>query len=335
MATHNCNSCEELRQTSPEFVLDGLTDEMCTSLQNNTGISPSSGNDDCEDLHNINDCLIGNTATEVNSYENCDWKKFMKMFIPNVWTTFKAVICSICGIWNNIRSIQELIDRLNCLVAYMVTGYEFKFTETSDDTTSYLVAGKGVSFSNVSASGTAGDINITYIAGGVATIGGSVLLYTSDFTDRISSYNYDNNGVNPTKSTSRDGNAIWNDTNTKPGGYTSELVYEIRILKTEYPQIKRFFSNTGLNMDGGAYHVEFFRFAEGEYAYGQHGRCDTDDGDPVHSGDSRGHLVPDNWEYIQCRVTWIERLSGDADGSQVSPRGFIGIRMNPQGIECD
>lgn len=109
MATHNCGSCEDLRQTSPEFILNGITDNVCDSLTHNTGLEPSAGHDDCEDLNLMNDCLIDTMATEVNSYETCDWKKFMKAFIPNVWTMFKGVICSICGLW---CSITKLVDYL-------------------------------------------------------------------------------------------------------------------------------------------------------------------------------------------------------------------------------
>lgn len=119
MANMNCEACESIRQNDPSFVINGLGDEECASLGNDTGLVPSSGNDDCEDLNNINDCLVGNMATEVDAYDVCDWKPFMKKFIPNVWTTFKAIICAICGIWTNIHNIwerlQELLEKINCV----------------------------------------------------------------------------------------------------------------------------------------------------------------------------------------------------------------------------
>lgn len=113
MATVNCEACEDIRQTSPEFVINGITDDICTSLQNDTGLTPSSGHNDCTDLNNLNDCLIGNEATEVDAYDVCDWKTFMKQFIPNVWTVLKAMICAICGIWTNIHNILTAIANLN------------------------------------------------------------------------------------------------------------------------------------------------------------------------------------------------------------------------------
>lgn len=326
MANYNCSSCEDLRQTSPDLIVNGFNSTMATSMANNTGLNPSSGHDDCTDLNNMNDCLVGNQEQEVDAYEVCDWKPFMKQFIPNVWTTLKGIISAICGLWT-------LAKRIDCLVDYMMNGASFSFGEMSTDTTSYIVAGKGVSFANVDASGTASDVSVTYIAGGMAHISGSVLLYNANFTDKKSVYNYDNDGVDPTKSTSRKGNDLWNSHDTNPTG-GSQLVYELRIKKSEFPQIKRFFGGIGLNEDGGGFHTAFAYFNEGVYASGQNGHCDRTNGNPANANSSRGHLVPDGWMYIQCRITWIENLSGDADGSQYTPAGFMGIRMNQDKIKC-
>lgn len=118
MADMNCSACEDIRQTSPEFIVNGLTDDICTSIQNDTGLNPNDDHNDCTDLHNLNDCLVGNEATEVEAYDVCDWKTFMKQFIPNLWTVLKAMICAICGIWTNIHKIWEEIakiwEKLNC-----------------------------------------------------------------------------------------------------------------------------------------------------------------------------------------------------------------------------
>lgn len=112
MADYNCSACEELREESTNFVVNGITDTECTSLKNDTGINPSAGHDDCTDLNNINDCLVGNMDDEVEAYDVCDWKTFMHKFIPNVWTTFKAIICAICGIWEYIHCLYTAIGNL-------------------------------------------------------------------------------------------------------------------------------------------------------------------------------------------------------------------------------
>lgn len=119
MADLNCAACEDIRQTSPEFIVNGLTDDICTSLSNDTGLNPNDDHNDCTDLHNLNDCLVGNMATEVDAYDVCDWKEFMKNFIPNLWTVLKAMICAICGIWTNIHALWNAIsgfgDKINCV----------------------------------------------------------------------------------------------------------------------------------------------------------------------------------------------------------------------------
>ena len=105
MANLNCAACEELRQDAPGLIVNGFDDEMCTSLKNNTGLNPSSGNDNFTDLSNMADCLVGNMAEEVDLYEVCDWKDFMKKFIPNLWSTLKAMICSQAGLWMLINKV--------------------------------------------------------------------------------------------------------------------------------------------------------------------------------------------------------------------------------------
>lgn len=118
MAELNCSACEDLRQTSAEFIVNGLTDDMCTSLGNDTGLNPSDDHNDCTDLNNLNDCLVGNMATEIDAYDVCDWKTFMKKYIPNVWTVTHAIICAICGIWTNIHSLWE---KVNCIYSGLTT----------------------------------------------------------------------------------------------------------------------------------------------------------------------------------------------------------------------
>lgn len=111
MAT-NCSACEDIRNDVPELIVNGFDDSMCTSLQNDTGLKASNGNDDCEDLNDLNDCLIGNLEEELEDYDVCDWKTFTKRLIPNLWTTLKGIICAICGIWTNIHNLWTTIRSL-------------------------------------------------------------------------------------------------------------------------------------------------------------------------------------------------------------------------------
>lgn len=121
MANLNCSACEELRQTDPNLIVNGFGETECTSLQNDTGLNPSSGNDDCTDLNNMNDCLVGNMADEVDAYEVCDWKTFMKKFIPNLWTALKGIICAICGLWTSVHTIEARSEDLCKLIDHIVS----------------------------------------------------------------------------------------------------------------------------------------------------------------------------------------------------------------------
>lgn len=326
MAGINCNACEDIRQNAPDFVVNGITDDICTSLANDTGLNPSSGHDDSTDLHNLNDCLIGNMETEIDAYEVCDWKEFMKDFISNVWTTLKGIICSIGGLWTSVHQLQ-------CYTDVLLNGVNFDFDEyTSAANESYIVVGRGVSFANVSASGTANDVELTYVAGGIAYLTGSLIFYTSNFTDRVAVANYDDHGVNPTTTNSRKGNAKWSDAGYL--GVGGELVYEIRIKRAQYPQIGRFFGGHIGQSVGHPFTGEIRAFGAGQYAFGQTGWCDTSTGEPQGQSSDNGHLVPDGWVYIQVRMKSTDVALGSSNGTQNTPYGLIPMRMNQNGISC-
>lgn len=112
MSNINCNACNDLRNTSPEFVQNGVTETICASLQKNTGFNPAltTLHDNCEDLNNANDCLIARMDSELESYDVCDWKAFMHKFLPNMYELNKAMICGSCGQWGQIQSFCGLIN---------------------------------------------------------------------------------------------------------------------------------------------------------------------------------------------------------------------------------
>lgn len=114
MSNIDCGACNDLREYAPHFVQNGVTDTECTSLQNDTGLNPALTvlHSDCEDLNDVNDCLVGRMDGELEAYETCDWKKFMHKYIPNVYETIKGIICAICGLWTNIHSILASIERI-------------------------------------------------------------------------------------------------------------------------------------------------------------------------------------------------------------------------------
>lgn len=343
MIDYNCESCDELRQTAPNFVVNGITDTECASLGNDTGLNPSSGNDDCEDLNNMNDCLVKNMETEINSYNVCNWKDYMKALVNNLWTMFKGIICAICGIWTRIHTIMNTLDRLVCIVGQMGQGAEFKVDEEPEGN-SYIVAGKGCSFYTVSGSGPsqhASDIILEYVAGGLAYLDGSCIFHTDDFTDAKQCVNFDNGSVERT-STARKGNSVWAPVAQSSGGKKTavggELVYEIRLKKSEFPQIKEIFQGRGMETSGGAFHAATFVFTEGQYAWGQHGWCHPD-GSRYTGYDGNydsGHLVPNGWIYLQCRISYINYFydTDDGNGHQFTPVIYMGMRLDAEGFDC-
>lgn len=319
--TPKCSACDDLRENAPDFVVNGLTTEAYTSLKNDTGLNPSSGHTDCRDLNDMNDCLISNMDKEVDSYQVCDWKSFIKNLIPNLWTMFKSIIGAICGLWTHIHKHECYLDAL-------FSGVRFSMGEEPTDGGSYVVAGKGISFLIPHGSQTGiADAHLTYVAGGLVYGAASLQWFQEDFTDEASCVNFDNGSTQRT-SKSRKGNSEWANTGSHGGG---ELLIEFRVNTKEYPQIKRFFNGFGQETGGGSYQVRAMAFSAGQYAYGQHGGCNVDTG-AGHTGCDDGHLVPNNYIYVQVRLTSL--FEAVHNNIQLSPAWLMGIRLEQDEIKC-
>lgn len=112
MAEYNCGACNDLRESAPNFVLNGVTNAICTSLENDTGFNTSNSNTNCDDMHDANDCLIGNLEDEVEAYDVCDWKDFIKKLIPNLYTVLKGLICWACGLSKRVAYLECVVEKL-------------------------------------------------------------------------------------------------------------------------------------------------------------------------------------------------------------------------------
>lgn len=106
-----CKTCEDLQQHSPDFVANGVTDEMCSNLESNTGLM-NKGRENCTDLHNANDCLIGGIAEKATSYNPCDPNKMIEDLAKNTMHVIDMLICSDCGQWNEIKKIWDEIQKI-------------------------------------------------------------------------------------------------------------------------------------------------------------------------------------------------------------------------------
>lgn len=327
---NNCAACDELKNIDANFIVNGLGDTECTSLANNTGLSPSSGNDDCTDLELMNDCLVKNMGSEIDSYTVCNWKDYMKLLVKNVWTMFKGIICSICGLWEAVDNVEVDTTKIDCIVKMLQEGHELLIDETATSS-SYIVAGQGVSFLKASESEEfSHEVNLEYIAGGLMRVYGSCRFYTSSFTDAGSCWHLDNANANAVYSSSRAGNSRWGSSG-KPA-VAGDLVYEVRVKLSQYPWIKEFVDGFGMGHAGGSFNAHVRVFNAGQYAYGTHGYCHTDDGSPGDSGYSNGHLVPEGWVYVQVRIDYLDQAMNS--GSRYSPYTFFGIRLNADEITC-
>lgn len=316
MANIQCDACENLRENAPNLIVNGFTDTECANLKVGKGLGGSG--DNCEDVSDMNDCFVGMMDNEVDAYDNCDWKKFMHNFIPNVWSVLKAIICWLCG--------------LDCRVNTLYEGIKLKISE-DDSGQSYIVAGKGVSFLQEGTEQRDSQVTFEYIGGALVQVIGTLTFHKEDFNDVRECYNFDDGSVMH-KRKNRQGNSLWDktsgDVRVMEGG--GELLYEIRISRKQYPQIKRIYSGIAAPSGGGAYQVNLTVFGEGDWAYGQHGNCDSDTG-VGSGGHSNGHKVPEGWLYVQARMVNISYLSANGTG-KYSPKGFMGIQLYDNRIKC-
>lgn len=308
MADYNCASCEELRETSTNFVVNGITDTECTSLQNNTGINPSSGHDDCTDLNNINDCLVGNMGEEVKTYDVCDWKTFMGKFIPNVWTTIKGIICAICGIWKSIDKIWCWLDHITKNTGGTLHAY------VDDDPSKAPLNGFRVAGGVQVRSGAAAAPMVITVIGSTARITGSL-----DFSGNMPS-SYAGNSTTKwtdfykgsTEVTNSAGNSS-RDGNTPQGGF---LIYEYEINPCEYGFKWLYAANLGAS-DAGSYTFRITCYEDGSlvpYDYGW-GSGGVNDGRTFHAS-KEGNIL------IQVRMKYVLSWGITGSNGRVTPNGI-------------
>lgn len=132
MSKPSCDACSNLREYNANFIMNGVTDDIAASLASNTGLNPclTDLHTDCEDLNDVNDCLIGHMDDDVDNYEVCDWKSLAHNFFPNLYETLKAMIASICGLWTKTQSIEDNLCALITGEWHYVYGDETPYNTT-------------------------------------------------------------------------------------------------------------------------------------------------------------------------------------------------------------
>lgn len=107
-----CNACNELKENNAELILNGVTQAICQSLANNTGLNPENGNNNCVDLDTLHECLMGQMLDTLEAYDICDWKEFMEKYATNAQTLMDALLCGECGQWENIDDLWTEISKI-------------------------------------------------------------------------------------------------------------------------------------------------------------------------------------------------------------------------------
>ncbi|WP_242586888.1 hypothetical protein [Candidatus Enterococcus ikei] len=126
-----CSACGALKEYAPNFMINGITDKECKSLQNDTGLNSDLKvlHNNCEDLNDLLDCLLGAHQDKLPAVASCDWKEYTDELMTNLQNMQKAMICSECGQWKKIHDLEEKVNELcmisNQLVKQQTDHYDF------------------------------------------------------------------------------------------------------------------------------------------------------------------------------------------------------------------
>lgn len=160
MTEIDCASCERLCDNAPDFVQHGVTDEICASLKNDTGLNPSLSvlHNNCEDFEDMTDCLIGRMDQDIDLYEVCDWQTYMHKLVPNLYNYLKAMVCWLCGISDKINAI---IGRIECIKNAVQALVEQLTTSASFEPQVQYARGNGIDSEWYVPSGTEQDLEFS------------------------------------------------------------------------------------------------------------------------------------------------------------------------------
>lgn len=315
MSQIDCSACSELQQLAPDFAQNGVTARVAASLKNNTGFNPSNNRDNCEDLNDANDCLVGRMDGELEQYEMCDWKEYMHKLVPNQYEVNKAMIASNCGVYSQIDKIWCWLNHLTETSSATFHAY------VDDDPTKEPINGfriaEGV---EVRADGAPMRMSIL---GQIARITGSLR-----FTGKMpSSYtngqdvrwlDFYDGGTDITTiagATSRNGNA--------PSG--GLFVYEYQINPCDYGFAAMFTVNLTEGTGGRFTFKATMTAPGGEYPY-DYGYDENGGGQIYNPSDRKLRL-------LQVRLINMDTW-GIATGGAVTPNGITGVRPCPTNWDC-
>lgn len=106
-----CSACDSLKATSSNFIQKGVTDTICANLKANQGFE-NKGHNNCTDMHDMNDCLLGGLLEKIDTYDVCDTKEAIRDLEKNLISIIDVMICSDCGQWKEIEKLWAEIQKL-------------------------------------------------------------------------------------------------------------------------------------------------------------------------------------------------------------------------------
>lgn len=106
-----CSACDSLKATSSNFIQKGVTDTICANLKANQGFE-NKGHNNCTDMHDMNDCLLGGLLEKIDTIDVCDTKEAIKDLEKNLISIMDVMICSDCGQWEEIEKLWAEIAKI-------------------------------------------------------------------------------------------------------------------------------------------------------------------------------------------------------------------------------
>lgn len=332
MAKNNCAACEDLREYAPDFVVNGVTKNVCNSLMNDTGLNASASgtHTNCGDLKDANDCLVGNMVDEIDAYGECDWKDFTRNFISNLYNVIYAMICSMCGLWKRLKKIE-------CEIDHLVGDSDSIYTLVPNEGNKFRMAG-GVSINGDDAP------LVMRIAGTIGQITGSIKCdgnmpssYTNNITTKWTDYsmtNVLNNEIGELHTIAHNTHATPDyyrpskEGNLPYGGF---LIYEYEVRACDYGFKRGYNADLFAGLSGNFIaRITFHRAGDTiPYDYGY---------DYDSNGNAKGHVwTPSNSKYdtlIQVRMTNIVTWGTTGNG-QITPNGTFLVKPCRDSWDCD
>lgn len=327
-----CKACEDLRNDAPDFAENGVTDAVCNSLKNDTGLDARNGHNNCTDMDNATKCLIGNMVDELERYDTCTWKDFMKIFLTNLFAILNAINCSLCGVWVNIHNIWAEIDTINQKIANILS--RLTAAENTLDNHSRQITNINTTLNNHQT-----QINNANTKADKANCVLNHLTADQSFAVGVNeirrapgvSWREDTTGIQSEPKITGNayvgymtGSFVLSDgwINDHPNSSLNEvgaLVYEYRIKMSKHNLAYVWPGQMQEVANGKGVHAHIQRFGAGDTTYGNDGRTGAG-----------STTVPAGYTYLQVRITSYESLGN----GHLTLAGVIPVRMNRESFDC-